>query len=206
MKITKVLLAAGQSSRFGQCKLSQRLGRTTIVAKAAQMLTSVNSEPTYVVTGAWHNEVSGALEGISNVKVRFNSQWHEGLGNSIAFAANKFGRSDRALLFVLADQVALTKDDLRALLLGFTRQPTRWCAHYDQRLGVPAIFPPEDNELLRGLSGEHGAQKLLRDPSARINFLRMPRAGLDVDTTDDLINARRLWAAGLLETSGGQCD
>lgn len=205
MKIIKVLLAAGQSSRFGQCKLTQQFGDTSIVERAVQMLTSVNSEPTYVISGAWHNEVHGALEGISNVKVLCNHQWQKGLGNSIAFATKELGRTDRALLFVLADQIALTSDDLKELVSGFTRQPARWCARYKQRFGVPAIFPPEDNDLLRTLSGAHGAQKLLRDTSAKIHFVSMPRAGLDVDTADDLVNARRLFAAGLLEPGGGQC-
>ncbi|ELA8350199.1 nucleotidyltransferase family protein [Vibrio alginolyticus] len=205
MKITKVLLAAGQSSRFGQCKLTQQLGDMSIVKKAVQMLNSVNNEPTYVISGAWHHEVHGALEDTSYVEVMYNKQWQKGLGNSIAFAAKKLGQSDRALLFVLADQVALTSDDLKKLVSGFKRQPTRWCARYNQCLGVPAIFPPEDNVLLSALSGEHGAKKLLRDTTVRTQFLSMPRATVDVDTLDDLVNARRLLAAGCLESNIGQC-
>lgn len=206
MKITKVLLAAGESSRFGQCKLVQPIGNSSIIEKAVNTLNSLDDELTYVIGGAWHDEVCKALTNFSNVKVLYNPNWPKGLGNSIAFAANELGVVDRAFLFVLADQVALNCTDLKELISGFRRQPTRWCARYDKRLGVPAIFPPEDNDLLRKLEGEHGAKKLLRDTRAQIHFVDMSRASFDIDTPDDLATARRLFSSGLLEADGEYCD
>ena len=204
--VTKVLLAAGESSRFGQCKLVQQICDKSVIEKTLQTLNSVNSEPTYVISGAWHHKISSHLENVKNVKLLYNPQWHKGLGKSIAFASKKLGRPDRGILFVLADQVALTTDDLNKLIDGYTKYPTRWSARFEQRLSVPAIFPPEDNELLQNLTGKYGAKELLRGNCSKINSIDMFRAAIDIDTPEDLAKVRDLFESGKLEIMDGQCD
>jgi molybdenum cofactor cytidylyltransferase len=61
-------------------------------------------------------------------------------------------------------------------------------ARYNQRLGVPAIFPSRLFPALAGLRGQEGARSILRDPGEQIIPFDLPEAGMDIDTPED-------WAA-----------
>lgn len=189
MNITKVLLAAGKSTRFGQCKLTQFLNETTVIEHSVDTLRALSEDCTYVITGAWHDEVSEILRDVDSVEVLYNQTWSNGLGDSIAFATDKLGQIDRGLLFMLADQVALTTADLKRLTLAFASKPIRCCSSYNHQLGVPAIFPPGDNYLLSKLTGEYGAKKLLLSGDSILR-ISVPSAAIDIDTPSDLVRVR----------------
>ena len=63
MRIAKVLLAAGQSSRFDGCKLIANVGNNkTMIARAVDVLQQLDAGAVYVVSGAWHYEITQALK------------------------------------------------------------------------------------------------------------------------------------------------
>ena len=67
-----------------------------------------------------------------------------------------------AVLLLLADQAAVTVEDLRRMIGVWRRQPhCIVAARYDSIVGVPAIFPRADYAALAGLRGDQGARVLL---------------------------------------------
>ena len=189
--IAKVVLAAGQSSRFNGCKLTADIGfGKTMIEHAVNTLQALDDTPVYVVTGAWHKEVAQALAGYKNIELIENKQWSQGLGNSIATASQTVfkNKSFDGILFMLADQVELKVAHLSELVTGFTRNPSRWCANYGERLGVPAIFPAVDLSQLASLTSDRGAQQLLRSSSEVVNTISLRSASLDIDTQKQLSN------------------
>ena len=191
MLIAKVVLAAGQSSRFNGCKLTADIGfGKTMIEHAVNTLQALDDTPVYIVTGAWHKEVAQALAGYQSIELIENKQWSQGLGNSIATASQTVfkNKSFDGILFMLADQVELKVAHLSELVTGFKRNPSRWCANYGERLGVPAIFPAVDLSKLTSLTSDKGAQQLLRSSSEVVNTISLSSASVDIDTQKQLSN------------------
>ena len=189
MLIAKVILAAGQSSRFDGCKLTANIGAGyTMIEHAVSVLQALDSSPVFVVTGAWHKEVKNILADTKNIKLIENKQWDKGLGESIATATKAIleNQQPEGILFMLADQVELTTEHLHQLTTNFKRHSSRWCADYGERLGVPAIFPNVDFSKLCDLTTDKGAQHLLRCCVQEVNTINLTCASVDIDTQAQL--------------------
>jgi molybdenum cofactor cytidylyltransferase len=90
-------------------------------------------------------------------------------------------------LIALADQVAVTADDLRLLVARWEQQPDRIVAAlYDDTIGVPAIFPADLFRELAELQGDRGARVVLLRYPERVIGVPMPSAAQDIDTPGDL--------------------
>jgi molybdenum cofactor cytidylyltransferase len=91
-------------------------------------------------------------------------------------------------MLLLADQAAVSTEDLRRLASAWRRNPASIAAaQYAGGVGVPAVFPRwcfrERNEL----RGDRGAQLLLQRHTDRLVRLPMPAAELDIDRPEDLL-------------------
>ena len=92
----------------------------------------------------------------------------------------------RGAPIALADQVAVTADDLRRLVTRWEQRPDRIvAAQYAGTTGVPAIFPVDLFGELAELQGDRGARALLSRYADRVVAVPMPSAAQDVDTPAD---------------------
>ena len=92
------------------------------------------------------------------------------------------------MLLLLADQAAVTADDLRRLAGTWRKQPQYIAAAlYAGTCGAPAIFPRSSFRALAELRGDTGARVLLRRHPDRVVRVAMPSAAIDVDTPEDLL-------------------
>jgi molybdenum cofactor cytidylyltransferase len=89
---------------------------------------------------------------------------------------------------MLADQAAVTAEDLRRLVLTWRRQPEYIAAaRYGVTTGVPAIFPRSSFPDLGSLRGDVGARLLLQRNPDRVVRVPMASAAIDIDTPEDLL-------------------
>ena len=111
MNIGAVLLAAGQSSRFGKNKLLEDFCGTPVVCCAMDALCQVKASRMAVVTGCREVEALGRSHGFS---VIVNDAPQAGLSHSITLGVRAMADMD-AVLLVAADMPLLTGDSLCAL-------------------------------------------------------------------------------------------
>jgi molybdenum cofactor cytidylyltransferase len=136
-----------------------------------------------VVVGAEREAVIAALDGL-DLRVVENGAWRDGIGGSIA--AGVRAASGSAVLLLLADQPAVDAALLAELVAGFAAGHARVACAYEGVVGVPALFAdPDDLAALRELSGELGAQKLLRRAGVSVLTVRAERAAHDIDDEAD---------------------
>ncbi len=91
-------------------------------------------------------------------------------------------------MLVLADQAAVTAEDLRRLATNWRRQPHYIvAAQYGSTLGAPAIFPASSFRDLAELRGDRGAQSLFKRNPDRVVRVPMDSASIDIDTPEDLL-------------------
>jgi molybdenum cofactor cytidylyltransferase len=182
-----VVLAAGASTRFGSPKQLVRLNGRPLLHLAVSRAVEVAGQSVTVVLGANAVELAPLLRH-TPAAIVVNRDWSEGMGSSVRTGVSRVPATADAVMLMLADQPAVTAEDLRRLISTWRRQPQ--CivaAHYAGTAGVPAIFPREDFTALAGLRGDAGARALLKRGGERLIRVPLQSAEIDIDTPEDLL-------------------
>jgi molybdenum cofactor cytidylyltransferase len=182
-----VVLAAGASTRFGSSKQLVRVNGRPLMHTVVSRAVELAGHSVTVVLGAHAGELAPLLKH-SPATVAVNRDWSEGIASSIRAGLASAPSTTEGLLIVLADQIAVTTEDLRRLAGAWRRDPNSLtCAQYAGGVGVPAIFPRWCFRELNELRGDRGAQRLLQRHTDRLVRLPMPSAEIDIDRPEDLL-------------------
>lgn len=182
-----IVLAAGASTRFGSAKQLVRIAGRPMLHAAVTRAVEVAGNAVTVVLGARAEELAPLLSH-SPASIVINRDWREGLGSSIRAGVARLPASCSGALLLLADQAAVTAEDLRRLAGVWRRQPECVAAAvYGATVGVPAIFPRSAFSELLQLRGDQGARALIQRNPDRLVRVPMARAGIDIDTPEDLL-------------------
>lgn len=182
-----VVLAAGASTRFGSAKQLVRINGRPLLHAVVSRAVEVAGHSVSVVLGAHAGELAGLLRH-SGASVVINRNWQEGMASSLRTALAQIPGSVDGLLVLLADQPAVTAEDLRRLVGLWRRAPEGIvAAQYAQTVGVPAVFPRWSFAELAELRGDQGARALLQRHRERVTRFALPGAALDIDTPEDLL-------------------
>lgn len=178
-----MLLAGGQSARFGSAKLIAPLGGKPLALHAAAMLAALPFTARYAVIGP-HVPDLAAL-GYQTVPLDPpGAAQARSLALGVA-AAQASGA--RAVLVALADMPLVPSAHIRALVAAFDGERIATSAG-----GVtlpPAIFGAQHFSALTALGGDRGGASLLRGaPTLPLD----PALALDVDRPEDLARAEAL--------------
>jgi molybdenum cofactor cytidylyltransferase len=179
------ILAAGPSTRFGSPKQLVRLEGGLVLHRAVANAASVAGHSVSVVLGAHARQVALALR-LSSASVVLNRDWAEGLASTIRAAVRGTPPRCEALLLLLADQAAVSGEDLRRLFAAWQRHPILIAAAlHGGAPGLPAVFPRWAFSDLLELRGDRDAGQVLRRNVDRVVRVPMPNAGLALDTPED---------------------
>ncbi|WP_394130099.1 nucleotidyltransferase family protein [Shewanella maritima] len=202
-----VMLAAGGSKRFGQCKLLTPINHDSqpeksliehSLAEVVSTCEQLSLPAPQVVLGGYQVDISAQLrDKFLHVRQIVNPQWQQGLSSSITTAVKLNTQEDHnapdAIMLVLADQIALKSADYAALISAYLSTKQVTCSEYQNQLGVPAIFPRSAFNALLSLTGDKGAKSLLTacQKENLIKQVSVAPAAIDIDTPADL----KLWLA-----------
>jgi molybdenum cofactor cytidylyltransferase len=181
------ILAAGPGTRFGGIKPLVRLRGEPVLHELAANAAFITGQSVSVVLGAHASEIAPALRQRA-ISIALNRGWEEGIASSVRTAVTTAPPACDALLLLLADQVAVTADDLRRLHASWRRHPVLIAAAlYQGAPGLPAIFPRWAFSDLLALRGERDPRTVLRRNIDRVVRVPMSNAGIDLDTPEDLL-------------------
>jgi molybdenum cofactor cytidylyltransferase len=183
-----VILAAGASTRFGSPKQLVRIGGSPVLHQMISNAAFVAGRSVTVVIGAHAREIAPALRQ-SAASVVVNRDWPEGLASSIRVAVESAPPRCDGLLLLLADQVAVTADDLKHLYAAWKRHPILVAAAlYDGAPGLPAIFPRWTYPGLMELRGDRDPRQVIRRNIDQLVRIPMANASINLDTPEDLLS------------------
>ena len=181
------ILAAGASTRFGSPKQLVRLTGAPALHQAVANAASVAGQSVTVVLGAHAGEIAPAIRQ-SGASMVLNRDWEEGLASSIRAAVHSAPAGSEGLMLVLADQVAVTGDDLKRLHAAWRRHPVLIAAAlHGGAPGLPAIFPRWTFPDLLDLRGDRDPRLVIRRNVDQVVRVPMQNAGIDLDTPEDLL-------------------
>ncbi len=183
MSVSCVILAAGQSSRFGNIKALAKFEDQTLLEHALSAAKNCDCNDIHLVLGAHKTEIETNIA-LENCNIIYNPDHATGMASSIKLAVNTLKDSD-ALLFMAIDQPLIQAEDLNALISMHQKFSNRMvAAKYASSVGIPALFPRNYYNALLRLEGDKGAKKLLT--TTTIQKVEMPEAQLDLDHPEDL--------------------
>ncbi len=203
MSIAALILAAGESKRFGEGESKQLAdwrGRPLLEHVVDRVRGWPQVDDVYVVLGAYAEQLMDRIE-LSNVTVIENLEWAEGMGSSLR-AGLDFLIGDRTsdrVLIVLGDQPLLPAPVIPLLLeAGRSSRRPVVIPRYRFARGHPVLverwlWP----RLVAGLEGDHGARNLfLAHPEWVEEVLIADDPPRDIDTKEDLDYLRSGGKAG----------
>jgi len=181
-----VVLAAGDSSRFGSTKQLQTIDGISLVERAARLAHSVCGDSTLLVTG--HD--SAAVARSAGEAARFiivNDHYADGMSSSIAAATSALAHTAGAILLILADQPLITTGHLRTMLNSWSGSENEIVAtSFADTSGPPVLFPSGAFPVLTRLTGDQGARSVLRDERFIVRTIQFEDAAVDIDAPEDL--------------------
>lgn len=184
-----ILLAAGQSRRFGGDKQLAMYGGETLLERSAQLLIDSGFAPRIVVLAASARQHREALASL-DVEIVLNPTPLQGISGSIRIGLQAAAKADGAVITV-CDQPFCTAAHLRNLVETATTSGAEIVASgYAGVAGVPVFFRSTVFSELEKLRGDHGAAMVFRGFShgfsGGFRVVPMVNGEMDVDTAGDL--------------------
>jgi len=181
-----IILAAGESSRFGSTKQLSEYDGTSLVARAVRLAERVCGDRSVLVVGSDWKRVLAACGSQRGFLVR-NERYASGMAGSIACGVRSVAHMADAVLIVLADQPLITSEHLNSLLEEWKKATDDIIvSEYLGVQGPPAIFPAHCFDHLMKLEGDQGARALLKDSGYAVKGLKFDAAAVDIDLAEDL--------------------
>jgi len=154
-----VLMAAGNSARFGGNKLQAELNGKSFLLRALEAIPREEFARVAVVSQyRWALELAKEF-GFAPI---LNDRPDDGVSRTIALGLEALGKVSAAM-FLVADQPCLLQSCIQGEIDFFRRDPSRIVAMgYGRRRGNPAIFPKKYFDELSALSGDDGGSRVIR--------------------------------------------
>jgi CTP:molybdopterin cytidylyltransferase MocA len=189
--IHAILLAAGESKRFGSPKQLAQIkmhlnGETKqLITISSEAVLDAQFNSYLIMLGANAEQIKNLVP--KHLSFDVNKDWRLGMGATIAKAMQSIPEQTSHVCITLADQVKLTTLDFNRLINAAKQNPHKIiAAYFNNKAGAPCIFPRHYFANLANFTGDKGARDLLQNEDAHIVKIDLPEAAIDVDTLDDL--------------------
>ena len=186
-----IILAAGNSSRFGSTKQLLHFNGKTLLQHAIQEATGAGAALIVVVTGAHADEI---LKGIKNEKIEivFNKDWEQGMASGIVIGLREaitLKNELEKVIITVCDQPFVSSSLFEQLFEKQNKSGKHIVASaYADTIGTPALFTKKYFDALMGLTGDQGAKILLKKYSDDLATVDFPDGYIDIDTQADYEN------------------
>ena len=215
-KIQIVLLAAGNSTRFGEAKLLadyhgkpmmiyaltlaatvkdnlHRMNESAIKKMSGTDKTHTGAEITGITVVSAHEQIRAFCDkmgGISYIE-NLHSEW--GISYSIRLALENLQCTETdAVLFMVCDQPELSAKSVTEMIGNYADQEKPLACMYHEEtgeVGNPCIFAKDFFSELLKLSGDVGGRKILRQHMEQVYLYQIEDANelCDIDTKTDIL-------------------
>ncbi|AMN46716.1 hypothetical protein ACG33_06320 [Steroidobacter denitrificans] len=188
-RVAALVLAAGYSSRMGECnKLLCRIDGITLIQRAVGAACSSRACQVIVVTGHESERIEAELQGWP-VSFIYNPDYSSGMASSLRRGLHALGSDAEAVIVLLADMPGIDGSTIDRMIDAFDpAQPFVLVPEYEGRRGNPILWPRRYFGDMAALSGDTGARGLLERYAQEVRSVAFdsPVILVDVDTPEAL--------------------
>jgi molybdenum cofactor cytidylyltransferase len=168
-----VILAAGESKRFGSCKQVHLIDDKPMILHTFEALNSLI--PTYVILGAYTSQIKEVLP--HQAQTILNENYKKGQWTSVQMALDKAVDLQTDLLLTLADLPYITVGDYQELIDRYRNRPL--FSRFNQAYGPPCLLPYQSIKKVRLTEGEK-----LKSIFDEKDFIQLDNAARDIDLNE----------------------
>jgi len=186
-----IILAAGESKRFGEPKQLLRLAGRFLLEWVLQAALESNLDQVVLVLGCEQVRIRNSLlkwAAHPKCAVRLNADYREGLSTSLKAGVAGIARDFPSVMFLLGDQPLVTAALIDLLLRRFAQSEKSICvpSHRGAR-GNPVLFASSHYPAILRLSGDTGARDLITAHPEQVLSVEIPDplVFLDIDRRED---------------------
>ncbi len=181
-----MLLAAGESRRFGANKLLHELnGDESLVVTCASKL-ALHVDQLLVVCNSSHATVHQLLAD-QGIPFAICANAVEGMGVSLAFGISQIPNAD-AWLIALGDMPSIAPADYANCVAALRNNHSIAAPLWQEKRGHPVGFGKEWQHELLALQGDQGAKKLFEQNASCALYFQAADSGVlrDIDSPEDI--------------------
>lgn len=188
-----IVLAAGQSKRFGRNKLLEKVNGCTLIEKVVRSALSSRADEVIVVLGFEAQKVMDALKNL-NCRFVINEEYYLGQSSSVKAGVKAVAEYAKAVLILPGDMPLITHKSINMVIEEYhkSRNPIV-VASYMGRLGHPILFDKSlFNEILAINEEGMGLKAVVRRYKNQIKKVDINSIEVlvDVDVPEDLERMR----------------
>ena len=165
MKIAMIMLAAGNSRRFGTNKLLYEVNGMPmyrhVLGQLIQVKNHLKESIRCEITVITQYDTIAETVKEQGIQVLYNRHPEQGISSSLKIGLDANLDAD-AVLFTVSDQPWLTSETIYELLRAFLEsKKAAACVSYQDKMGNPCIFSRKYYGELLALEGDKGGKKVL---------------------------------------------
>ncbi len=186
--IKKILLAAGESKRFGdKNKLSEIMNGKPIINHILDTLIEIFDPSELIVIVGHEQNIIKKLIFNKDIKILENKDYKKGIGTSIALGVNNLNANIDGVMIIPADMPHINSKDLINLEKKFMEFSCLKVVipEHNYRLGNPVILPRSYFKTLKSLKDDFGARSLIKNKDI-ITLKAGFGTNFDIDTKEEL--------------------
>jgi molybdenum cofactor cytidylyltransferase len=181
--VAAVVLAAGESRRFGSAKQLAELDGRTLLEHVLALADAAGLAPIVAVVPVWLTRPAA----MDDDRLRWirNPHPERGMSHSLQLGFEALGGEVTAAVVLLGDQPTIPPAAIAALLAARGEKPivaTMGGGH----LAPPVLIERSHFDVVRQPSGDIGLREVLNDHPEWVAAVAMAEPVADVDTADDL--------------------
>jgi molybdenum cofactor cytidylyltransferase len=185
-RIAAVVLAAGESKRFGFAKQLLQNQGISYLKQTVQKAMKCGLSPIFVILGYQIERMQQELAGLP-VTILPNPDWSNGQSTSVKVAVaqllelNHYGGA----LFLTIDQPFLTPHTMKDIIDSHsTSVGTTIVPRCDGQSGSPVLFDADHLHEMMGISGDQGGRAILHQVDFRYQDIQDCKELKDIDTVE----------------------
>ena len=191
-KIKKILLAAGESKRFGdKNKLLAVINGKPIINYILDTLFEIYDPSELIVIVGHEHKIIKNLIFNKNIKILENINYKKGIGTSIALGINNLDVEIDGVMIIPADMPYINSKDLINLENKFMELNCVKVVmpEHNNKIGNPVILPRNYFNTLKSLKDDFGARSLIRKKDI-ITLNTEFGTIFDIDTKEELAETK----------------
>ena len=192
MKISSIVLAAGNSSRFiNSNKLLSNIDGFKIIELVVKVILKTNFKPCFIITGFDNDKIYKSLSNY-NVNFVYNKNWSAGLSSSLKSGITKIEEFFDGTLISLGDMPFISIKTLNEMKREFLFHNGDFiiCPQNKNQIGNPIILPKKYFHYVHDLKGDNGLKKIIKKNPKFVKTIEINSNEIfqDFDTEKQLID------------------